>query len=54
MVRSRDGWVWVGIVRILGFYSKRNGKPLKDSEWYDRLFCSLTESSYNSIGNNFF
>lgn len=27
-------WAWVGTGRILGFYSKRSGNPLKDSEWY--------------------
>lgn len=30
----------VGIERLLGFYSKRIGNPLKDSEWYDGpCFC---------------
>lgn len=24
------GWVWEGVLRILGFYFKRNGKLLKE------------------------
>lgn len=39
----------VGVKKILDFYPKRNGKPLKDSEWYDRPGFCCPIVSYGNI-----